>query len=611
MGANERLEYLHDKTLKLTTQSGCYIMKDKKGVIIYIGKAKNLKNRVSSYFRLHARHDMKTQKMVDNVFDYDYVVTGSEFEALVLECSLIKLHAPKYNILLKDDKGYHYIKVSNEPYGRITAEMQKVEDGSTYFGPYTSSFAVRQSVEEANRVFMLPVCTRKFPQDFGKHRPCLNFHIKQCSGVCRGRTTQEDHRAVLEDAIAYLRKDSAQTIKSLQQEMEKAAEGLAFEKAAKLRDRIAAIRRINENQKVVFTTAADQDVVALAKRGAVGCAVILKFRKGRLVDKVDYQLGEIGPLEEAREDFVNLYYTNNRDLIPRQISLDGAIENLELTAQLLSEQLGKKVAVMIPQKGEQRRLAEMAIQNAAEVISWGHDISGRDLAALDELARLLGLPNTPLYIEAYDISNLGSSNMVAGMVVFENGRPNKRMYKRFSIKTLDQQNDYGAMEEVITRRLNRYLEEKDSEEGFGKLPDLILLDGGKGHVSTVRPVVEQFGLAIPVFGMVKDDRHRTRAIAEDGGEIAIKSNRSAFTLVYKIQEEVHRFAIEYQQKTHKKAAIGSSLTQIETVGPIRAKNLMKHFKTIKAISEADVGELCKAPGVTRQSAEMIYQHFHN
>ena len=608
---NPRLEYLNDKTKKLTEQSGCYLMRDKKDKIIYVGKAKNLRKRVSSYFRLNSKlHEFKVQKMVDNVYDYEYVVTSSEFEALVLECSLIKLHQPKYNILLKDDKGYHYIKVTNEPYGRIIAAMQKVDDGSTYIGPFISSFAVTTSVEEANRAFLLPDCNRKFPRDFNKQRPCLNYYIKQCVGVCRGKISQEEYSATLSDALRYIKEDSVETLKRLAVEMEEAAENLEFEKAAKLRDRINAINRINEKQKVVFTSATDQDVIGMARRGNSGCAVILKFRKGRLVDKVDHQLGEIDSIEQARGEFIQYYYTSNVEMIPKRISIDGDIPDLDLTARLLEEKAGIKVKISIPQKGEGKRLSEMAVQNAEEIISFNNDISAKDLAILNDLGNMLGMKSTPLYIESYDISNMGSSNMVAGMVVYENGRPNKKQYKRFAIKEQEGQDDYGAMKEVIRRRLTRYVEEEESGEGFGKLPDLILLDGGKGHVSSILPIIKEFGFDIAVFGMVKDDRHRTRALVSESGEIALKLNRSAYTFVYKIQEEVHRFAIAYQRTLHKKNTFSTSLTKIEGIGQARAKNLLKHFKTIRSISMAGVDELKEVNGMSEKSAEMVYAYFH-
>lgn len=606
---NERLPYLRDKTKTLTTAPGCYIMRNKQGEIIYIGKAKNLRKRVTSYFRKNADHLPKVEKMVSNVYDYDYIVTDSEFEALVLECSLIKQNSPKYNILLKDDKGYHYIKISDKNWGRISAAKQIVDDGATYIGPYVSSFAVMQAVEEANTAFRLPTCNRKFPQDFKKGRPCLNFHIKRCMGVCSGRISQQEYAETLSQALDFLRSDSANTIKILTEKMEDASERMDFERAAQLRDRIQAIQRINEHQKVMYNNTPDQDVIALSQNTVQACAVVIKFRNHRLVDKESFMLGEIESITAARSEFVVRYYSGERE-VPRQISLDGEVEDAELTERFLSERVGRKCVLHFPQRGEQARLVEMAKTNASELIGQQSGATGREVAALDELARLLGLSKTPEYIEAYDISNIGSSDMVAGMVVFENGRPLKSAYKRFSIKTLTEQNDYGAMSEVLSRRLARYFEEKESGKGFGRLPDLILLDGGKGHVSTIQPIIEQSGLAIPLFGMVKDDRHRTRAIATNGGEIAVSAHRNAFTLITRIQDEVHRFSIEYQRSKHKKAGLESSLTKIEGIGPTRATKILRYFKTMRAVKEASVEVLLEVPGMTRPAAERVYHTFH-
>lgn len=606
---NPRLPFLREKTRTLTSSPGCYLMKNKQGEIIYIGKAKNLKKRVTSYFRKGADHLPKVEKMVSQVYDYDYIVTESEFEALVLECSLIKQNSPKYNILLKDDKGYHYIRISGEKWGRISAAKQIADDGATYIGPYVSSFAVTQAVEEANTAFRLPTCSRRFPNDFKKGRPCLNFHIKRCMGVCKGNISEEEYSQTLAQAISFLRNDSAGTIRTLTEQMERAADNLQFELAARLRDRIEGIRKINEHQKVMYTDTPDQDVIALAQGNEQAYAVIIKFRNHRLVDKQSFPLGEIEGLNAARSEFIVRYYSGNNE-IPRQISLDGEVEDAALIERFLSERAGRKCVLHLPQRGEQVRLVEMAKTNAAELIGQESGKTGKDVAALDELARLLGLAKAPEYIEAYDISNLGSSSMVAGMVVFEHAKPLRSAYKRFSIKTLTEQNDYGAMSEVIQRRLARYEQEKETGKGFGRLPDLILLDGGKGHVSVITPIVQASGLAIPVFGMVKDDRHRTRAIAADGGEISVSAHKNAFMLLTRIQDEVHRYAIEYQRLKHKKTGFASTLSEIEGIGPKRAAALLKGMKTLKAIKEADVDTLAAVPGMTRPAAQKVYDYFH-
>jgi len=607
---NDRLDILREKTKQLPMEPGVYLMKDTAGKIIYVGKAKALKNRVSSYFRSLEKHTEKVYRMVQNVHDFTTIVTASEFEALVLECSLIKQHRPKYNILLKDDKGYHYIRISNEEYPRITAEkMVLPDDKARYLGPYTSSFVVAQTVNEANRAFLLPTCHKKFPADFRKGRPCLNHHIKRCMGLCAGRISREQYAETIGQAISFIEGGGASTLKLLGSKMEEAAEALDFEKAAAYRDRIRAIERISEHQNVVFTTADKEDVVSIVQNGSQSCAVVIKFRGQRLVDKQEYQLGELDSLPEARRDFLLSLYGSEAE-IPKNIALDGACDDIDLIARYLGEKRGAKVNVYVPKRGEGLRLVQMASANAAQQLAHRVERTGRELEALDTLARLLGLPQPPLYIEAYDISNLGSDTLVGGMVVFENGRPLKSAYKKFNIKTVEGTDDYASMREVLSRRLARYREEKGSGEGFGRLPDLILLDGGKGHVSAVAPLLAEAGLEVPLYGMVKDQKHRTRAIATDGGEISITSGRSAFTLVSKIQDEVHRFSITHMKQRHTKSAFALQLTDVPGIGEKRASALLRHFKTQKALKEADVDTLARAPGMNHTAAEALWGHFH-
>lgn len=608
MMENPRLPFLADKAHRLPLLPGVYIMKNKAGEIIYVGKAKALKNRVSSYFRSVEKHLPKVYKMVSQVHDFDYIVTDSEFEALVLECSLIKQHAPKYNILLKDDKGYSYIKVYPKEFSRIRMALQKDDEpGATYIGPYMSSYVVRETVDEANKAFKLPTCTRKFPQEFGKGRPCLNYHIKQCMGVCLGKVSLEEYNEVLEQALDYIKGGSAQSVQKLTQRMEECAENMEFEKAAQLRDRIRAISRLAQaDQKVIWAKGLpDQDVVALQRVQEETCAVVLKFRGERLVDKQDFLLGEVEELASARLEFLLRYY-NTRQEIPKRIQLDGEIEDMELTARWLTQQGGHKVELRVPQRGEQLKLVELARKNAAEKLALRNHRSGREVAALDELARLLGLDKPPAYIEAYDISNIGSATVVAGMVVFENGRPQKRLYRKFNIQTVSGTDDYASMSEVLERRFNRYLDPEQQDEAFDRLPDLILLDGGKGHVGTIAPLLAGMGIQVPVFGMVKDDKHRTRAIALSGGEISIASHRSAFTLVSNIQEEVHRYSIGYSRQKHQKNAFQLALTQCPGIGKTRAAQLFRHFKTMKAIKEASIEELAQVEGMSAPVAEKLF-----
>ena len=599
---NARIGYLRDKTHRLTTSPGCYIMKNKSKEIIYIGKAKNLKNRVSSYFRAGQDHLPKVWKMVSNVYDYEFIVTDSEFEALVLECSLIKQYKPKYNILLKDDKGYSYIKVTDEQYPRLQAALQKEEDGAKYIGPYTSSFAVRQAVTEANRVFMLPTCSRRFPQDIRKQRPCLNFHIKLCMGVCTGKISCEDYNAIVSQAVDFIRSGSEDSVKRLTDEMNEAAENLEFERAAKLRDRINAINKAAESQKIVDEKIKDMDIVAVANNSEMACASVIMYRGGRLFDKSDYFLGEKLDGSQMREQFLIQYYSG-RDKIVHDVLIDEEFENIDMVRQYLTQKAGHNVRLFSPQRGTLVRLAELAKSNATEFISNRIGRTKREVAALEELSKALGLEKPPRFIECYDISNLASTNMVAGMVVFENGRPCKKYYKRFSIKTVEEQNDYECMREVLRRRFENYFEKTD--EGFSIMPDLILLDGGKGHVNAVAPLLREMGVNCPLFGLVKDSRHRTRAFATGDGEISLSKSRSAFNLATAIQDEVHRYAITYQAKKHRKNAYQLELTKVRGIGEKKAVKLLTTFKTKEALKAAGVEELARAAGVNADTAAQL------
>lgn len=587
---------------------GVYIMKNADGEIIYIGKAKALKNRVSQYFGSQNRHPIKVRKMVENVDRFDYIVTGSEFEALVLECSLIKQHSPKYNILLKDDKGYSYIRISEGEYRKISAVFNKKDDGSEYIGPYLSSYSVRQSVDAANKIFKLPQCNKVFPRDFGKSRPCLNYYISQCCGLCTGKIKKSDYDEAVDGAIAFLKGDSRDIIADLRVKMEKAAEELDFEQAAKLRDRINSIERIKEKQKVVYKSVEEQDVFATADIDGSVCLAVLRFSNGRLFDSEHFFFDDPGDKEGMRSDFITSYYSM-RDNIPKRVTVDGEVADRELLEQWLSEKKGKKVTVFVPARGEQLEIVNMCRKNAEEKLAIKKGRTGREIAVLDELKDLLGLKKTPEYIESYDISHTAGQDSVAGMIVFKGGKPYRKAYKRFSIKSFDGNDDYRAMNEVLTRRFSEYEKSKDSTEGFGKLPDLILLDGGVGQVHAVEPVLREFGLKIPLFGMVKDNRHRTRAISGDGGEIAINSKRQVFTLVSEIQNEVHRFSVAYHHQKHAKRGLSLSLTEIEGVGEKRASALLKYFKTMTAIKNAEVDELSKAPGITSAVAQNIYDYY--
>lgn len=600
---------LRKKAMALPMQPGVYIMKNKDKKIIYIGKAKRLKNRVSSYFGSHSNHSLKVIRMVENVDDFDYILVDTEFEALVLECSLIKQHMPKYNILLKDDKGYNYIKITKGEFPRISECKRIDDDGATYVGPYISGYSVKQAVEETLRIFKLPRCNKQFPRDYGKTRPCLNGFMGICSAPCAARITQEEYADNIKDALAFLKGGSQAAVRDMTRQMNEYSENLQFEEAAKLRDRIKAIKNLDEKQKVVAINVPEEDVFAIVNGKKKACFEVIRFENGRLTDSEYWIIDSVDDLPAARFELIERYYAM-RSRVPARIAVDGEIEDEALLLQFLESRRGKKAEFIHPQKGEHLSIVKMCQQNTAEHLAQSEGRLGKEFTALEELAKLLGLPKPPEYIESYDISHTFGADNVAGMVVFHNGRPMKSAYKRFAIKGFDGQNDVGSMNEVLTRRFNHYYNDEEGST-FKILPDLILLDGGQPQVNAVLPVIAKMGLNVPVFGMVKDSKHRTRAIAFGGGEIEINSHRSAFTLVSDIQEEVHRFAVTYHHKKHKKTSFSSSLLSIEGIGEAKAKALLKHFKTISKIRESSIEELKQCESISAKNAENIYNFYHN
>jgi excinuclease ABC subunit C len=600
---------LRRKAMALPLTPGVYIMKNKDKKIIYIGKAKALKNRVSSYFGSHSNHSLKVIRMVENVVDFDYILCDTEFEALVLECSLIKQHMPKYNILLKDDKGYNYIKITKEEFPRISECKQMDDDNATYIGPFISNFSVKNAVEETLKIFKLPTCNKKFPRDYNKSRPCLNGFMGNCCALCNGRISKEEYVASVEDAVAFLKGGSAAAVREMTAKMQEYSENLEFEKAAKLRDRIKAIKNLDEKQKVVSINVPEEDVFALVNSTKKACFNVIRFQNGKLTDSEHWLIDSIDDLPQARLELIERYYSM-RDRVPSRIAVDGEIADEELLHQYLESLRKKKVELIHPQKGEHLAIVNLCIKNANEHLAQNQGRLGREMAALEELGNLLGLTKAPEYIESYDISHTFGADNVAGMVVYHNGRPMKKAYKRFSIKGFDGQNDVGSMNEVLTRRFKHYYED-DDDSTFKILPDLILLDGGQPQVNAVLPVISQMKLDVPVFGMVKDNKHRTRAIAYDGGEIEINSHRAAFTLVSSIQEEVHRFAITYHHKKHQKSSFSTSLTNINGIGDKKAKALLKHFKTISAIKSSSVDDLLQVKGISEKNAQDIVSYYAN
>jgi len=611
---NPKLSELRERSMRLPLSPGVYIMKNGKGKIIYIGKAKVLKNRVSQYFGSQNTHSAKVRKMVENVRDFDYILCQSEFEALILECSLIKQNKPKYNILLKDDKGYSYLEVTNEEWPHMEMVRRKQDDGGTYLGPYLSTFVINESLDAARKIFKLPDCSRTFPCTGAQRRPCLNYHMGYCSAPCAGKISKEEYRESIDEAVRFLRGGSKPYLEELEQRMEEYSTNLEFEKAAEIRDRILAIRKLSEKQKVIFTGTETEDVFALAREDETICFNVLRFTSGMLTGSENYFTELEESLENTRSEMLKRYYTAH-DNVPSRIVLDGPCDDQELLEQWLTELAGKKAVIQVPQKGKQFELVNMSKNNAYEKMAQSHRRKKTDSAVI-ELGELLGLASPPEFIESYDISHTGGADAVGAMVVFRNGIPYRQSYRKFIIKEAQGGDDYGSMREVLTRRFNRYLKESaelqegEKPKGFARLPDLILMDGGLGQVHIAEEVLKELGLKVPVFGMVKDSRHRTRAIASDGGEITIAQSRKVFALVTGIQDEVHRSAITYHHKRHRAVPRHSELTDVPGIGPKKSDILLREFVTIDAIRRADIDTLAKTPGISIKDAASIKKYFH-
>lgn len=604
------LVQLRKKAMELPLTPGVYIMKNKSGEIIYIGKAKALRNRVSQYFGSNHNHGIKVRKMVENVHDFDYILVASEFEALVLECSLIKQHHPKYNILLKDDKGYGYIKVTNDGWPRLTAEKQKFDDGADYYGPFASTGYVAKAVQDAKAIFGLPTCGKHFPHDINRNsRPCLHYHIKNCAAPCCGKMKEQEYMESYRDALSLLLNGDGEVMRRLKNEMQDAAENLEFERAARLRDRIASIQKTWQKQTVVAIRSGLQDVFAIADGADKSCMTVLRYAEGKLYDSESFIVDKLENPEEDRARLLTQFYTI-RESIPERVSVDTEPADASLLEEWLTKKRGKKVQIFIPKQGEGIKLIQLARENAAEKLSKYTGRNEKQLRVLDDLGKTLGLPQAPVYIESYDISHTAGSETVGGMIVYKDGRPLRKAYRRFAVRGIEN-DDCAAMAQVLSRRLDEYRKNPDGTDGFGRLPDLILLDGGKGEVNAVCAVMAEKGIHVPVFGMVKDGKHRTRAIATGGDEITINDNRALFTLVSDMQEEVHRFAVTYHRQKRQKTSLASNLTQIEGIGEKRAKALMKHFGTMKAIREADISSLEAVEGISKPAAGKVYAYFHD
>ncbi len=604
MGETMTFEELKEKALTLPYAPGVYVMRDKADKVIYVGKAKKLKNRVSQYFQETASHSPKTRIMVSKIHHFDVIVAASEFEALVLECSLIKRYLPKYNILLKDDKGYPYLRLNmKDIYPSITLVSKLAEDGADYYGPYGGRSVTHDVMEAIRLTLKLPGCHKQFPRDIGKERPCLNYHMNQCAGWCQANKSCAEYRETMLQARELLRGNYKTVADQIRQQMLSAAENLEFELAASLRDRLQAVENLGQKQLVTAGTLADTDVVGYGETEAKACFAVLHFSGGNLLDK-DYEVfPRPDDKAEAVSSLLKQFYLS-RGLAPKRVLLPFEIEDSELFAELLEQQFGRKPKIHIPQRGDNVRLVDLACKNAFEEAQRVTGKEERVSATLSLLGKMLAI-EAPQRIESFDISNISGTDIVASMVVFQDGKPGKSQYKRFKLEGLANQDDYASMHQVLKRRFSHY---KAGNQGFEDTPDLLLIDGGINHAKVAVKALEELELSFPVFGMVKDDRHRTRAlVTPEGQEIRIDNNQAIFALIGNIQEETHRFAITYHRQLRSKRLRYSELDTIPGIGPKRKQELLRQFKSLAAIGQATLPELERL--LPKDAAAAVYHHF--
>lgn len=606
---------LQEELKKLPDKPGVYLMKDESGAIIYVGKARVLKSRVRQYFQSAAAHTPKVAAMVAKVSEFEYIVTDTELESLILECNLIKELRPKFNILLKDDKNYPYIKITmNEEYPRILMTRRVDKDGAKYFGPYSNVLSVRETMNLIKKIFPIKTCKLVLPRDIGKRRPCLNYHINQCLGPCTGNVDKEEYRAVMHDICSFLDGKQDMVIAKLEKQMMKSAEELDFEKAASLRNKLASLRHITEEQKVLSLAGKDQDIVGFAASKTDTCVQVFFVRGGKLLGRKFFIIEGTGEVElsELASSFLKQFYSTAA-MIPPEVIIAAEPEDLKVIEEWLSSQRGGRVHLRVPKRGEKMHMVEMVSENARiELDRFNARISKDDSVqeGLKGMAELIGLKEAPERLEAFDISNTGTSEVVASMVVFEKGLPAKKEYRRFKIKSTDKQNDYAAMQEVIFRRFKHVEAEKnESDKKFSRLPDLIMLDGGLGHVNAISQVLSELEITIPHVGMVKDDKHRTRGLVLPDREIDLTDNLPVLRFVTSVQDEAHRFALGYNKNLRAKRYTKSLLDEIEGVGPKRKKALIKHFGSISRIRQAGIDDLQGVEGISRALAEKIYEFF--
>ncbi len=615
---------IQEELKKLPQKPGVYIMHDAKDAIIYIGKAVSLRNRVRQYFRPSHNEGLKKEQMVRQIERFEYIITDSELEALILECNLIKEHRPKYNTMLRDDKSYPYIRVTlGEDFPRVLFSHQMKKDKSRYFGPYTSGSAVKETIELLRKLYALRTCRRSLPKDIGKERPCLNYHIHQCMAPCQGFISKEDYRQRIDQAIGFLNGNYQPILKELEQKMQEASEAMNFEKAIEYRDLVRAVQQIAQKQKITHADMEDKDIIAMASDGEDAVVQVFFVRDGKLIgrDHFHVAVGSEDGSAQVLATFLKQFYAGT-PFIPREVMIQEEIEEADVIAEWLSQKRGQKAYLRVPKKGAKEKLVELARQNAAMVLSQDKEKikreEGRTIGALKEISKLLGLTDIRR-VEAYDISNTSGFESVGSMVVYEKGKPQRSDYRKFKLRTVTGPDDYASMYEVLTRRFShgikerQELRERDMENDYGsftKFPDLIMMDGGKGQVNVALKALEELGLDIPVCGMVKDDNHRTRGLYYHNREIPIDRHSEGFQLITRVQDEAHRFAIEYHRSLRSKEQVHSVLDDIPGIGAARRKALMRNFQSLEEIRQADVEALAGIPTMNERAAKAVYEYFH-
>lgn len=614
---------IEDELKKLPSQPGVYLMHDAKDEIIYVGKAVSLKNRVRQYFQSSRNKSAKIEQMVSRIARFEYIVTDSEMEALVLECNLIKEHQPRYNTMLKDNKAYPYIKVTvGEDFPRVMLARTMKKDKNRYFGPYTSAGAVKDTIDLIHKLYKIRTCSRNLPRDTGKERPCLNYHIKQCDAPCQGYISKEEYGENIRQVLEFLNGRYDGVLKNLEEKMKAASDAMDFEKAIEYRDLLSSVKKVAQKQKITSSNMEDRDIIAMARDDMDAVVQVFFVREGKLIGRDHFRMSVATAETKGQilSSFVKQFYAGT-PFLPKELWVQYELEDMELIGQWLSARKGQKVRITVPKKGDKERLVELAEKNAALVLIQDNERNKREemrtIGAMNQVAQWLGLENVRR-MEAFDISNISGYESVGSMVVFENGRPKRSDYRKFRIKTVIGPNDYASMKEVLTRRFTHGMEEQKQlknqgvEKEFGsftRFPDLLMMDGGKGQVNIALEVMEQLGLSIPVCGMVKDDSHRTRGLYYQNVEIPIDRHSEGFRLITRIQDEAHRFAIEYHRSLRSKSQVRSILDEIPGIGDTRRKSLMRSFQSLDAVREASVEELCQVPGMNRAAAESVYQFF--